>query len=418
MWTVKMKMILVMLASQLSLSVVSAVVDDGTQGQHQRVRYNNVFFSDPAHMKGRPSTSFVMVKSVDGRAYQLSNSGNSFTYTGEGDQSIRVNSGPSPTCPNMTPKPKSMCVNTTSTCSNLGQQDLDCPDAALCCFDGCVNTCNTRVFEVPRVSLTGDTCPVVETKTEAECEGTVATCWSRGVPDVDCPNFGLCCYDGCVNTCKLHEETEIVEEESDDQYDDEYDESLADALDDPDEEYDENLDDSASDDLTDVDEYGAPAAPVLDDIDSYGSPLADTLDHIDSYGSPAADPITGYIPEKIQQFPSKFYSIQSAKSGAPAINPGITQLKPSRNIRGLALNSIVSNDIYKSNKKTHFKQYPILVPASQQWQGIPHFKVRNEAKRFSRKKLLLSERKKIRTDDVFRTLSILWKKHFGVFANF
>ena len=174
-----------------------------------------------------------------------------------------------------------------------GQQDLDCPDTALCCFDGCVNTCNTRVYEVPRASLTGDTCPVVETKTEAACAGTVATCWSRGVPDVDCPNFGLCCFDGCVNTCKLSQETEIVEQESDDEYDDEYDESLADALDDPDEEYDENLDDSASDDLTDVDEYGAPAAPVLDNIDSYGSPLADTLDDIDSYGSPAADPISG-----------------------------------------------------------------------------------------------------------------------------
>ena len=60
--TVKMKIILVMLASQLSLTVTSAVVDDGTQ--HQRVRYNNVFFSDPVHMKGRPSTSFVMVSFI------------------------------------------------------------------------------------------------------------------------------------------------------------------------------------------------------------------------------------------------------------------------------------------------------------------------------------------------------------------
>ena len=48
----------------------------------------------------------------------------------------------------------------------------------------------------PRVSSDhGDTCPVVESKTEEECSGAVATCWSRGVPDVDCPDFGLCCFD-------------------------------------------------------------------------------------------------------------------------------------------------------------------------------------------------------------------------------
>jgi len=29
----------------------------------------------------------------------------------------------------------------------------------------------------------------------------VSTCWSPGVPDTDCPNNGLCCNDGCANTC-------------------------------------------------------------------------------------------------------------------------------------------------------------------------------------------------------------------------
>ena len=29
----------------------------------------------------------------------------------------------------------------------------------------------------------------------------MSTCWSPGQPDGDCPNFGLCCFDGCANTC-------------------------------------------------------------------------------------------------------------------------------------------------------------------------------------------------------------------------
>ena len=180
-----------------------------------------------------------------------------------------------------------------------GQQDTDCPNYGLCCFDGCANTCQKHVYN-PRVSSDhGDTCPVVESKTEEECSGAVATCWSRGVPDVDCPDFGLCCFDGCVNTCKIHDETDEEDYEA-------YDETLSDAIDEDDDEDDEDYDDSLddelddelddydSDDLDDLDAYGAPAAPVvsLDTIDSYGSPLADTLD-IDTYGSPAADPITG-----------------------------------------------------------------------------------------------------------------------------
>ena len=35
----------------------------------------------------------------------------------------------------------------------------------------------------------------------ASCAGSVDTCWSPGQPDGDCPNFGLCCFDGCSNTC-------------------------------------------------------------------------------------------------------------------------------------------------------------------------------------------------------------------------
>merc|ERR1719445_849057 len=226
-------------------------------------------------MKGRPSTSFVMVKS-DGRAYQLRNSGLAYTYSDStnsddaGGQLVRIHKRqPESTCPPMSVKPSSMCVNTTDTCWSVGQQDTDCPNYGLCCFDGCANTCQKHVYN-PRVSSDhGDTCPVVESKTEEECSGAVATCWSRGVPDVDCPDFGLCCFDGCVNTCKIHDETDEEDYEA-------YDETLADSID---EDYDDNLDDA---------------------LDSYGSPLADTLD-IDTYGSPAADPITDYIPASTGQ---------------------------------------------------------------------------------------------------------------------
>ena len=34
-----------------------------------------------------------------------------------------------------------------------------------------------------------------------ECEGQVANCWSPGVRDLDCPNSGYCCFNGCVAKC-------------------------------------------------------------------------------------------------------------------------------------------------------------------------------------------------------------------------
>jgi len=36
---------------------------------------------------------------------------------------------------------------------------------------------------------------------EAECSGAVSYCWSPGQRDTDCPNNGLCCFDGCADTC-------------------------------------------------------------------------------------------------------------------------------------------------------------------------------------------------------------------------
>ena len=47
----------------------------------------------------------------------------------------------------------------------------------------------------------GGSCPSVSPLPSSSCEGSVDTCWSPGQPDGDCPNFGLCCFDGCSNTC-------------------------------------------------------------------------------------------------------------------------------------------------------------------------------------------------------------------------
>merc|ERR1712090_120744 len=33
------------------------------------------------------------------------------------------------------------------------------------------------------------------------CDGAVSNCWSPGQRDTDCPNNGLCCFDGCADLC-------------------------------------------------------------------------------------------------------------------------------------------------------------------------------------------------------------------------
>ena len=47
-------------------------------------------------------------------------------------------------------------------------------------------------FECPRPSIL----PPVE-----QCRGQESNCWSVGLFDVDCPNNAPCCFDGCRNAC-------------------------------------------------------------------------------------------------------------------------------------------------------------------------------------------------------------------------
>ena len=44
-------------------------------------------------------------------------------------------------------------------------------------------------------------CPQVSPLAADQCKGRHSSCWSLGLPDVDCPNSGPCCFDGCANTC-------------------------------------------------------------------------------------------------------------------------------------------------------------------------------------------------------------------------
>jgi len=368
------------------------------------IRYSNVFFRDPPHMKGRPSTSFVRVKSDDGRAYQLATKGHSFSYTSPGSEHDVFKRQPqlSP-CHPMSVKPTSMCVNTTNTCSISGQYDVSCPNFNLCCFDGCVNSCqdeqNSQLVVKTHAGL--GTCPQVEQKSEEECSNSTANCWSQGVPDVDCPDFGLCCFDGCVNTCKLDPEPEQ-------EYDLEYDDSLGDAIDDNDEDdYNDELDENLNEylDDKDIDNYGAPSAPIIsheNTIDTYGSPLGSVLD-LDSYGSPVSDPISDKSSPEEPIFSGKVFNII----------PESSFFKPTiHNQKGKTVKIHITQ-----KTQPYPKSKAVFIPSQQIHKIFPIIQKQDHKKKISRKKLFLKDRKKER-EHVFVALEKLWKKHFGVFTNF
>merc|ERR1712025_715529 len=51
--------------------------------------------------------------------------------------------------------------------------------------------------------LQGASCPSVGSAPSlAACVGRNSDCWSVGMPDVDCINNALCCFDGCANVCQ------------------------------------------------------------------------------------------------------------------------------------------------------------------------------------------------------------------------
>merc|ERR1719336_3286433 len=58
----------------------------------------------------------------------------------------------------------------------------------------------TEVEEAARPSESS--CPVVSVLPPIQlCANRKSTCWSAGLPDVDCLDNALCCFDGCANVC-------------------------------------------------------------------------------------------------------------------------------------------------------------------------------------------------------------------------
>ena len=51
------------------------------------------------------------------------------------------------------------------------------------------------------------TCPRVTPAVPSTCSNSRPNCWSSDTYDLDCPNSGLCCFDGCHNRCLVPQET-------------------------------------------------------------------------------------------------------------------------------------------------------------------------------------------------------------------
>jgi len=107
------------------------------------------------------------------------------------------------------------CANTLyakNECWSIGQPDTDCENQALCCFNGCENVCfqGIKVIDASEVTneviqnSSSNSCPPVVS--QPYCQTSRPNCWSAGTYDLDCPNSGLCCFDGCHNRCLEIEE--------------------------------------------------------------------------------------------------------------------------------------------------------------------------------------------------------------------
>ena len=166
-------------------------------------------------------------------------------------------------CPDVSPN-QNCPEKTGPSCWSRGFLDVSCPTQdekkpfGLCCFDGCKNSCfkvkpskpetsgfispNPKVSNLKTVLSSDDDevvkkiqanlrkrpnlakvvnaainrqtppkeCPQVEARSDCPREATKPKCWSPGAHDVDCElgslanssePFGLCCFDGCQNSC-------------------------------------------------------------------------------------------------------------------------------------------------------------------------------------------------------------------------
>merc|ERR1719259_1124785 len=92
----------------------------------QPSRPNNNNFNNQTRQPSRPNTN-----NFNNQNRQPSNN-NNFNNQNTAQQS----------CPNVNNLPPvEACAGRSSNCWSVGQADVDCPGNALCCFDGCANTC-------------------------------------------------------------------------------------------------------------------------------------------------------------------------------------------------------------------------------------------------------------------------------------
>ena len=108
-------------------------------------------------------------------------------------------------CPKLPSQPP-VCASSYAMheCWSVGQKDPDCQgENALCCFNGCENVCYTKSSTLTNVKeqQLSSRCPTLSARSDQACQNARPNCWSAGDFDLDCPNAGLCCFDGCVNTC-------------------------------------------------------------------------------------------------------------------------------------------------------------------------------------------------------------------------
>ena len=153
------------------------------------------------------------MKSVDGRAYQLSHSGHQVTYTGPGD-SASVEAPPS--CPPMSPKPAAMCPpgSEVDTCQVKNNSKPSACKSTLLLLKCVVDKhgsgkCSKNVSpETGHTSLVIQFCIIclIHSSRSKICKNCKCKYNLQG--DGDCVGPGhaghvaLCCYNGCgANAC-------------------------------------------------------------------------------------------------------------------------------------------------------------------------------------------------------------------------
>ena len=108
-------------------------------------------------------------------------------------------------------------------CWSVGQKDSDC-QGDLCCFNGCENVCfrpkevGAKWSSTTPAPPAANGCPLQLKRSHQACQNSQPNCWSAGQFDLDCPQSGLCCFDGCANRCLLTPPTDAGQDLNQTQY--------------------------------------------------------------------------------------------------------------------------------------------------------------------------------------------------------